>query len=103
VELYEQLVSIEKISNKKFHYFSINYELFPNPAQNEVNVRSLMSEEIITLRISDAAGKLLIKNELLINLYLGKLELNLMNGIYFVEIINKDNKHEYKKLIISNY
>lgn len=100
-ELYEQLLVNEKTTKEKFNYFAINYELFPNPAQNEVNVRSLTSDELITVRISDAAGKLLIKKELLINEYFGKLDLNLMNGIYFVEIINKEQKHEFKKLIIS--
>ena len=47
------------------------------------------------------------KETIIINLitynFISKLELNLINDIYFVEIINKANKHEFKKLIISTY
>ena len=81
----------------------IEYSLYPNPAQNLVNITSYFSNETVSVKISDGAGKLLLKKDVLITDKNGKLELNLINGIYFVEIINKANKHEFKKLIISNY
>ena len=91
----------ETVNKNKFKNFIINYQLYPNPAQNEVNISSLIGNETVSVRISDATGKLLMDKKLTISDYFGKLDLNLINGIYFVEIINKEQKHQFKKLIIS--
>jgi glutathionyl-hydroquinone reductase len=101
-QLYTELIRNEKVSKETFKN-KTNYFLFPNPAKDELFVNSANTEnELIQLEILDANAKTIAKQVVSINNYLGKLNLNLINGIYTVKITTKQGTYEYKKLIISN-
>lgn len=73
-------------------------EIFPNPAQNNFTIGA--SENISQFSIYDLSGKLILKQE---NVGLNKTEVsanNLQAGIYFVNIVTK-NQNETKKLMIA--
>ncbi|TNF50008.1 MAG: T9SS type A sorting domain-containing protein [Bacteroidetes bacterium] len=77
------------------------FTIYPNPAQETIEV--LFSQNIgkSTLTITDIAGKTVYSNVELtgekIQLEVGQLQ----NGIYFVNLIN-DNKSTSKRLVINN-
>ncbi len=99
--LQTELIKHEKQSKEKYNVKN-NYELFPNPAQDEVFVNStLIANEIVNVKISDANGKVLLSREININNHLGKVQLNLINGVYVIEITSKTNSREFKKLVVS--
>lgn len=101
-ELLDQLIVAEKYSKDKFKPIE-SYNLHPNPAQNTVYINSTNNEnETVTIKITDTANRVLFQKQVEINNYLGKLNLDLIDGIYFVTITNKVNKVEVKKLIIVN-
>ena len=101
-QLYTELIRNEKVSKETFKN-KTNYFLFPNPAKDELFVNSANTEnELIQLEILDANAKTIAKQVVSINNYLGKLNLNLINGVYTVKITTKQGTYEYKKLIISN-
>lgn len=101
-ELLDQLIVAEKNSKDKFKPIE-NYNLHPNPAQKTVYINSTNNEnETVTIKITDTANRVLFQKQVEINNYLGKLNLDLIDGIYFVTITNKVNKVEVKKLIIVN-
>ncbi len=80
-ELLAQLVSNENVTKQKFKPLT-DYKLYPNPAQEEVYINSLLNtNELVTITISDANGKVLLEKEITITNHLGKLQLNLINGI----------------------
>jgi hypothetical protein len=100
-QLYTELIRNEKVSKETFKN-KTNYFLFPNPAKDELFINSTnMESESVELEISDANAKLLVRQVVSINNYLGKIFLNLVNGIYTVKITTKQGNYEYKKLIIS--
>jgi hypothetical protein len=100
-QLYTELIRNEKVSKETFKN-KTNYFLFPNPAKDELFVNSANTEnELVELEILDANAKTIAKQVVSINNYLGKLNLNLISGIYTVKITTKQGNYEYKKLIIS--
>jgi hypothetical protein len=77
------------------------YQLFPNPAVDELFIFGSTENEEIKISIADVNGKLLIKQTLNINGYHAKLQFNLLNGVYFVTLVNQSNQQLNKKLIIA--
>ena len=99
--LYEQLVTNEQITKTKFRAIA-EYNLYPNPATNIVYINSNYQNEKINLIVNDVNGKNLIQKSINIINYQSQLNLDLINGIYFIEITNANNKYtEYKKLVIA--
>ncbi|MBA2612574.1 MAG: T9SS type A sorting domain-containing protein [Bacteroidetes bacterium] len=76
-------------------------DLFPNPASNEFNIVSNAESENLTVIIRDVAGKILYNQRLRTSNFISKLDLNLINGIYFVTINNTNNESTTKKLVIA--
>ena len=74
-------------------------DLFPNPSNGMFNIK-WNTNELVTIKIFDALGKLILyeKNR---NLKLNpKFELNTSNGIYYIKL-NTKNKAVTKKLILN--
>ena len=80
-----------------------NYSIFPNPAQNEVNVDfTLSSNKTVELRVYDITGKLVIANtfEGVEGLNKNVIDIsNLNKGIYMLEC-NDGDKVQTSKLLI---
>ncbi len=97
---YEQLVSNEQITKTKFKTV-LEYKLYPNPAINEVAIISNFVSERLEVKITDVNGKLLLSKTLNINNYRADLKFDLINGIYFVNLINEKGEKSVKKLVIA--
>jgi hypothetical protein len=98
--LLKQLEQSE-IENRKKFISDESYVIFPNPAQDYVTIASNNSNETVSITINDATGKTVIVKDVIITNNFGKLDLDLVNGIYIIKLINKEQKHEFKKLVIS--
>ena len=80
-----------------------DFNLFPNPAQNMVNVAfNSPTNESINVRIFDMVGKTILSNEIGVTTGDNKFSFDLSNltkGIYFVEM-NTSTERIVKKLIL---
>lgn len=79
----------------------MNYSLYPNPAIDELHIFSKNQTEYISIIITDVNNRLLLSKKTSIEDYHAEIKLNLLNGVYFVTIVNQNNIHFVKKLIIS--
>lgn len=78
------------------------FEIFPNPAKNEVNF--IIKNEIIfkncNISIIDLQGKILFNENIEKNIYKKQIDIsNFEKGVYFIKF-NYDNNFEYKKFIV---
>ncbi len=95
----EQLLKInEKENLDKQH---ISYRIYPNPAVNEIYINSNKEKELVAIVITDVSGKILLNKNLLVNNYKTNLKIDLLNGIYFVNLINEIGERTTKKLVIN--
>lgn len=95
----EQLLKInEKKNLDKQH---ISYRIYPNPAVNEIYISSNKEKETVKIIITDVSGKELMNRNLPIGNYKGGMKLDLVNGIYFVNLINESGDKTVKKLVIT--
>ena len=94
------LIANEKTTQAKFKKTSI-YDIYPNPAQEVFSIISNVKTEKLDIRITDVSGKLLMKKSIITNNYSYELPVDLLNGIYFVNLLNYNGEKIVKKLIIS--
>jgi hypothetical protein len=80
---------------------SLQVDLYPNPANNFVTLVSKQETEYLTIKVIDVNGKILKSEKVQTNKFIVNLELDLQNGIYFVDIVNDKNEKTVKKLVIS--
>jgi hypothetical protein len=80
---------------------SESYQLFPNPATDRVYVISPRQEEALRIQIRDLSDKLLAEETIQVRNFQAELKLNLINGLYFVTLVNQDHEQVVKKLVIS--
>jgi len=99
-QLEVQLMQNEKLSNEKFKPVTA-YGIFPNPAENSVNIMSTRAREILQVQIVDVNGKILLNTTMIISDHKAELNFNLLNGIYFVNLINEQGEKTVKKLVIA--
>ena len=76
-------------------------DLFPNPAQNELNLVSDKANETINVCIADITGRLILNQNLELKNKIAKLKLELLNGAYLITIKNTSNETITKKLLIA--
>ena len=78
----------------------VTISIYPNPARNFIVIRG---NNVSAINIIDNTGRLVMsKNGLDINAIENKLNVNLSNGIYLVQIVQTDGKIVNEKLIIMN-
>jgi hypothetical protein len=75
--------------------------IYPNPTSGELNVLSKKDNENLELTIRDVSGKVIDKHTLLVSGFIGKLGLDLANGVYFITITNQNHESITKKLVIT--
>jgi hypothetical protein len=81
--------------------YNASYQLYPNPATDKLFIVSSNETEELQIEISDVSSKLILKTYVKINGYQGELKLDLLNGIYLVTLVNKENLKTNLKLIIA--
>lgn len=99
-QLVKALEQNEKLSKQKFNTVA-SYVLFPNPAQEEVSIYGFNTLGETKIEIKDVNGKKLAEQSIVIKPEGSKLKLNLINGIYFVNLIDSSSKRTVKKLVIA--
>ncbi len=98
--LLSQLISNEKETKTKFKHKS-DYKLVPNPANNFVSIISTNESENLQVVITDVNGKILKTMKVITEKYSATLNFNLLDGIYFVNIINEIGEKTVKKLVVA--
>ena len=99
-DIEQELIINEKLNSEMFTPIT-NHAIFPNPAQKMVNIMSTKSKEILLIHILDVYGKVLMSKRLNITDYKAELDFDLLNGIYFVNLVNDQGAKTVKKLVIT--
>jgi len=94
------LLANEKTTQSRFKKTAV-YDIYPNPAQEVFSIISNVKTEKLEVRITDVSGKILMKKSIVTNNYSYELPVDLINGIYFVYLINEQGQRTTKKLVIS--
>lgn len=100
VYLEQELAKHEKAMKQRFAQTPV-YELYPNPAQNEVSVYAINTSGKLDVVIQDVNGKVVLQKNINADVNGTSLKLDLINGIYFVNLINEIGSRTVKKLVIA--
>ena len=87
--------------NKTANKAARDVEMYPNPAQNQLYIVSKTKSEFLHVIVRDLTGRLILNHELKTEGFIGRLDLNLINGAYFITIKNSLNELVTKKLLIA--
>lgn len=80
---------------------TLEYKLYPNPANNFVTLVGGKESERLNIKVNDVSGKLLFEKDVITQGAKNTIDLDLKNGIYFVTITNASKETNIKKLVIS--
>ena len=76
------------------------FNIYPNPASNNLSIDLNSHEESYTFQISDVLGTILITDKMTST---STIDLSsISNGIYFIKLIDKENKTFIKKFLKAN-
>ena len=81
--------------------YSWSIKLYPNPASDELFIGINLENEELNIQIIDVTGKVVTNEYLRTKEFIGRLNLSLKDGIYFVNLTNKNKETIVKKLVIS--
>ncbi|MBX3165656.1 MAG: T9SS type A sorting domain-containing protein [Bacteroidetes bacterium] len=76
-------------------------DLFPNPAQNKITLKSKNEKEDLQVEIIDVMGRELVNTRVKIKDYTTDMDVDLLNGVYFIRFTNTEGKINVKKLTIA--
>ncbi|MDP3557091.1 MAG: T9SS type A sorting domain-containing protein [Bacteroidota bacterium] len=62
---------------------------------------SRTESENLSVSITDISGKIVYSSHLVTSNFIGKLDFNLINGLYLITINNNNNESITKKLVIA--
>ena len=74
--------------------------MFPNPTTSELHIISNQIIEELKINIIDAAGKIVSEHRLITDEFIGKINFDLSNGIYFINFLNSSIEQITKKFVI---
>ena len=94
-----QLITNEKETKAKFKNKN-DYYLVPNPASNLVTIVGTNESETLQIIITDVNGKTLKTTNIKTEAYKAQLNLDLLEGIYFINILNTSGEKSVKKLVV---
>lgn len=91
-------INVNELSKQNY---SFNFELFPNPANQQfVSIRlPLTIESDVFIKVFDLSGSLVYSSFFESNNFLMDIS-SLNNGLYFIEISNQENVKAIKKLMV---
>jgi hypothetical protein len=75
--------------------------LFPNPATDQLNITTKNECELVDARIVDLTGRTLFHQTVKSTEFIAKLNIELMNGAYFITLTNSVNEVLTRKLLIA--
>ncbi|MDI1354906.1 MAG: T9SS type A sorting domain-containing protein [bacterium] len=76
-------------------------DLFPNPAQDQIRIVTRNESEWLKVKIKDLCGRVVFESNFGSKQFITTFNLSLINGAYFIEIINFRNESTTKKLLIA--
>jgi len=79
----------------------INIKVFPNPASDHLTIKSNKPINRIKINITDLTGKVLIEKELSLSESRTELTFDLMNGLYFVNLVDEKGFRISKKIVVA--
>jgi alpha-tubulin suppressor-like RCC1 family protein len=86
------------LSDINFDFLENQFLIFPNPASNEIQIKSMNQTEIKSIQINDVLGKTVLEK----NSSLNRINIEgLKKGVYTITITTTDAKKMIKKLIKS--
>jgi hypothetical protein len=78
-----------------------HYSIFPNPASTHIAIQSSEYRGLATILIFDVSGHLLLQEHVSLETTQIKLPVDLMNGVYYLKILDTKNGCTVKKVVIS--
>jgi hypothetical protein len=78
------------------------WDIFPNPASNQITIKSKIPSEKLFVKIYDLEGRVLYDEQLRTHNLIASLDLHLLNGVYLVTVKNSNNESITKKLVITD-
>ena len=75
--------------------------IYPNPSAGQLTVSGTLENEALEIEIRDLSGRLLITTTVKLKGFIANLELELLNGAYFVTITRSNHEQLTKKLLIA--
>lgn len=81
--------------------YTWDVNLYPNPSTGALNIICTNNNDNVNVSIQDVNGKTVLNYHLIIKDFIGKLDLDLANGVYFISISNLQNETITKKLVIT--
>ncbi len=99
-ELLHQLITNEKETKLKYKTKN-EYYLVPNPANTFVSIIGTNEKEQLQITITDVSGKVLKAITINTEAYSAVVNFNLLEGVYFVNIINSHGEKTVKKLVVA--
>lgn len=74
---------------------------YPNPSSGRITLLSEHENDLLQVSIMDITGKTVYAETLTTNLHEASIQLPLPQGIYMVNVVDRNNKELHQKLIIS--
>jgi len=91
--------SKNSIENKK--KLNWNIKIYPNPTSSRLTLKSTNETELLYLEVKDLSNRTLLKKVVKTSAFIYTLDLDLINGAYFISIGNDKNEKIIKKLLIA--
>jgi hypothetical protein len=77
--------------------------IYPNPTTGKVYVSGFnVNEKTTIIEITDLTGKVVYRQQSNIGNGVAELHLNLVNGVYFVHVVNTSGTTQIQKIVITN-
>ncbi|MCA6435530.1 MAG: T9SS type A sorting domain-containing protein [Bacteroidetes bacterium] len=92
---------LEKQDAEKFKPFK-KHTISPCPATYCTNIVCYLKEENIQIQVTDVNGKILKTINVVTQQYNVTINFDLLDGVYFVNIINESGEKTVKKLVVAN-
>ena len=93
----QQTTGIKKVATN-----NVQLTLYPNPSTGKLYISNFTaSQKNADIEVSDVTGKLITKQQSLINDGVVELNLDVNNGVYFVKVITGNGNIQVQKIIIN--
>jgi len=94
-------VKLNDVGIKNYKLNDWHVELYPNPAKDQVILKSIREQEDLTVRIYDLTGRLVFSQQLKTQQFIGAVDLDLTSGAYMLTISNGKDQVLTTKLLIA--
>lgn len=99
--LMQQMLLKNNEAKKISKVIATSYKIYPNPANEYFYVKGKFSNEKLSVKILDINGRIIQTNTVETDGSKSKIFVDLINGVYLIQITNQENEIFTKKLVIS--